>query len=81
MDACVSQNEAKREMNKAFQTEEKENFTVPIIETSKQRFRNVSNLELKQLQERKQSKSTKLNTKLWVKVFQGIYKYSSKLKL
>ena len=36
MDACVSQNEAKREMNKASQTEEKENFTVPIIETSKQ---------------------------------------------
>ena len=64
MDACVSQKEAKREMNKAFQTEEKGIFAVPIIETSKQRFRNVSNSELKQLEERKQSKSTKLNTKL-----------------
>ena len=68
-------------MNEAFQTEEKQNFAVPIIEPSKQRFRNLSNLELKQLEERKQSKSTKLNTKLGGKVFQGIYKYSLKLKL
>ena len=70
-------------MNEAFQTEEKENFAVPIIETSKQRFRNVSNLEPKQLEERKQLKSTKLDTKLGVKLFQGtcMYKYSLKIKL
>ena len=34
-------------MNEAFQTEEKEEFDVQIIETSKQWFRNVSNSELK----------------------------------
>ena len=37
-------------MNEAFQTEEKEKFAVPIIETSKQWFRNVSDLEFKQLE-------------------------------
>ena len=42
-------------MNEAFQTEEKEKFAVQIIEISKQWFRNVSNSELKQLEERKQS--------------------------
>ena len=51
-------------MNDAFQIEEKENLAVPMIETSKQCFRNVSDLQLKQLEEKMQSKSTKLNTKL-----------------
>ena len=73
--------EAKQEMNEAFQTEEEEKFAEPIIETSEQRFKNVSNLEFKQLEERKQSKSTKLNTKWVVKLFQGMYYYKYSLKL
>ena len=41
-----------------------------VIENFEQRFRNVTNLELKQPAEKIQTKSTKLNNKFGVKLFQ-----------
>ena len=40
--ASTSQTEAEQEMKQAFQPEEKENFTVPKIQDSKKRFKDVS---------------------------------------
>jgi predicted transcriptional regulator len=70
--ATTSQNDAVEEMKEAFRVEQKENFALPIIQKTK-RFGNVSDKELRDLEDRKQSKSTKSNTKWGLKLFQGMY--------
>jgi hypothetical protein len=77
--ASVSNRVAEDEMEKAFLKERTENFSVPQIiptgqqKTDKKRFKTVSEKDLKDLQEKRQSMSTLKSTKWGVKTFQGRY--------
>lgn len=68
----TSTEEAAPELNNAFEIEKKENFSAPIFPNSKKRFKNVTDMELKQLEDKKHSISTKRSTKWGVKLFQGM---------
>jgi hypothetical protein len=72
-DACasVSSQAAAIEMQMAFSREKAENFAVPQLQQDKKRFKTVSDIELKDLQERRHSQSTHKATKWGVKAFQG----------
>ena len=51
--------EAQQELEKAFSEDRKENFAPPQVEISQKRFKSVTESELKELQEKRQSEATK----------------------
>lgn len=80
-DASTSNKEALEELNLAFSTEREENFAAPNpVSTARpeKRFKTVSETELNELKEKRQSKSTRKNTKWGVKLFQGVYNFTKK---
>jgi hypothetical protein len=72
--ASTSTTNAIQDLNKAQAEDHNGNFQPPRSE-NKKRFTTVSEEELRELQERKQSISTKKNTKWGVRLFQGDLSY------
>ena len=73
--ASTSNREVLRELNQAFSTERSENFAAPNYRPEGNRFKTVTPKELQELKEKRQSLSTKKNTKWGVKLFQGVFKF------
>ena len=65
--------EAQQELEKAFSEDRKENFAPTKVEMSQKRFKSVTENELKELKEKRQSEATKKSTKWGVKLFQGMF--------
>ena len=65
--------EAQQELDKAFSEDRKENFAPPKVEISQKRFKSVTESELKELEDKRQSEATKKSTKWGVKLFQGMF--------
>jgi len=72
--ASTSTTDAIQDLNQALAEDHNENFQPPRSD-NKKRFKTVSEEELRELQERKQSISTKKNTKWGVRLFQGDLSY------
>ena len=56
--------EAQQELEKAFSEDRKENFAPPKVEISQKRFKSVTESELKELEEKRQSEATKKKYKM-----------------
>ena len=78
--ASTSTTNAIQDLNRALAEDHNENFQPPRSE-NKMRFKTVSEEELKELQERKQSISTKKSTKWGVRLFQGDLSYKKYIPL
>ena len=81
--SCSTVNdEALREMDRAFEAANPVTSPVPYHDDKQKRFKSISEEELNVLQDKKQSKSTKKNTKWSISVFQGtnkpLYAYNNK---
>ena len=77
--ASTSTTNAIQDLNQTLAEDHNENIQPPRSE--KKRFKTVSEEELRELQERKQSISTKKNTKWSVRLFQGDLSYKKSIPL
>jgi len=75
-DVSTSNREALQELDQAFLSERTENVAAP---NPKERFKTVSDKELQELKEKRQSSSTRKSIKWGVKLFQGVFCSTEKL--